>query len=191
VEGAWLRFDRIATSSCPATSIAATGSSLISGAFVVDLLDANAQFPDLTLATDPLCGIELTLASGATNAAGPPPGPLGAASILVTGTRQDGAPFAISTSTTLRFTLLAPAPIDPAEYESVLLGFDVAVWLTGTDLAAVPLDAQGVARLDGALQPGSTTTFETQVPAGTRLYPDLNGNGALDANELTQPIAQR
>jgi hypothetical protein len=153
----------------------------------VNLLDPGAELSDL-FSDEPWCGINLTLApAGNLNS---PAGELGAASILVTGTRLDGAPFVISSVATLPISLSAANVLEPLAYESVLLGFDVAVWLSGTDLEAIPLDAEGVARLDGAAEPGATTTFESRIPAGTGLYPDLDADRVLDADELLQPLAR-
>ncbi len=183
VESAWLKVSSISRSDC-----AAQEPHAISDGFVSDLVAGSDEVSDLDLGQEPLCTLELSLSPDAPPPSGAPP-ELELSSLVVTGTRDDGAPFVISTPASLPIILYAPEPIDATSYQALVLGFDLGTWFNGTDLNTVVLDDQGVARLDGSAHPSSVAAFEAQVPPGSALYADLDGDGALDADEVAHPLA--
>lgn len=73
-----------------------------------------------------------------------------------------------------RFSLAADQP-------ALFLGFDVATWFGGLDLAGAELDGDGVAVIDDASNPGLLSAFESDMAAGIELYRDLDQDGAVDA----------
>ncbi len=178
VEGAWVSFSRIASTGCPASH----GGEL-APAFAVDLLDPDTALLDLDLGDQPLCGLELELAPA------PMPAAPTTSSIALSGVRVDDAPFVITTPATLPIALQTTAEIDPGQHPALLLGFDLAVWLSGTDLAGVPLNPEGVAQLDGHADPAAVATFEAQVVLGAALYSDTDADGVLDDNERATPLS--
>lgn len=111
-------------------------------------------------------------------------------SVLVTGVRADSARFAILSPRTIPIVLKTRPGIDLANSDALLLGFDLGTWLSGTDLSVVPLDSDGFAVLDGTVEPDAVAVFENQIPAGAAIYRDVDGDGALDPEELSEPLTE-
>ncbi len=184
VESAWLK-----VSSATGTTCDPHEARTISSGFVGDLVSGGDSLSNIDLGVDPLCALEFSLSLDAIPPAGAPP-ELETSSVVLTGTRSDGVPFLIAAPSLLPITLQAAAPVDPTGYDALLLAFDLAVWLEGTVLDDVVVDAQGVARLDGVAHPASVMTFQGQIAPGAALYPDLDADGVLDPEDLDHALAQ-
>jgi hypothetical protein len=148
------------------------GSEAVPEPLDLDLLDPST--PPLTIPVPgaALCDVALDISS-----------------IVVSGFRADDAPFVVSSLATLSVALTATTAVDVSDGEGLLVGFDLGIWLAATDLSAVPLDTDGVARLDGAQHPVALATFEAQIAPGTNLYRDLDGNHVIDVHEAAEPLA--
>lgn len=68
-----------------------------------------------------------------------------------------------------------------ADRPGLFLGFDVATWFAGVDLATAELDGEGVAVIDDASNPELLSAFEAELAAGIELYRDLDQDGSVDA----------
>lgn len=64
---------------------------------------------------------------------------------------------------------------------ALFLGFDVASWFAGVDLAGAELDGDGVAVIDDSSNTGLLSAFEADMAAGIELYRDLDRDGSVDA----------
>lgn len=62
----------------------------------------------------------------------------------------------------------------------LFLGFDVATWLGGVDLAGAELDGEGVAVIDQAQNADLLAAFEAALAAGVELYRDVDRDGSVD-----------
>jgi hypothetical protein len=175
-------------SSASATDCAAHELGTISSGFVTDLV-AGDGLSNIDLGVDPFCVLEFSLSPDAVPPAGAPP-ELETSSVVLAGTRGDGAPFVIAAPSSAPITLQAATPVDPAGYDALLLAFDLAVWLEGTVLDDVVVDAEGIARLDGVAHPATVMTFQAQIAPGAALYPDLDADGVLDPEDLEHALAQ-
>ncbi len=174
VESARLQVSTLTQTACDSGQVAVLAQGL-----AVDLLAQGQDLPQLRLAESALCALELSLA----------PGEQDPSTIVVSGLRADDAPFVIASPAQLAITLQPPAPLESTSHEALLFSFDVSIWLEGTDLAGVALDTDGVARIDGSLHPATVMTFDAQIALGAGLYPDLDADGNLDADEQQAPLA--
>jgi hypothetical protein len=68
-----------------------------------------------------------------------------------------------------------------ADRPGLFLGFDVATWFAGVDLASAELDGDGVAVIDETTNAELLSAFESDLAAGVELYRDLDQDGSVDA----------
>lgn len=129
------------------------------------------------LGPERLCGLALEL--GPSESAGP--------AVFIHGTRAVGAPFEVLSFATTTVALQAKAG-DEFGDQPLLLAFDLGVWFTQVDVHGAHAGADGVARLDAALNPDLLAAFEARASLSVTLYEDADGDGVLDDDEAT-PIA--
>lgn len=137
-----------------------------------DLLLEPPPSEGVTTAVTELCGLRLDVDPLSENALeGVPEG----ASLFVEGNDADGAPFQLSSDSSL--SLLLEADEDASFGAApLLLGFDVSLWLAGIPLAED--------RVDDAVE-----LLEAQLESAAALYVDGNDDQRLDDDEKT-PVAQ-
>ena len=143
-------------------------AALVLDARGYDLLDAPSE--EVTTGVADWCGIELDVDPPSSSPKGVPKG----SSLYVGAQTAEGAAleFASEGSHALRFQA-AKGGFGSA---SLLLGFDLASWLTG-----LPFAEPDMAEAESAL-------LDSQLGASAALYADTNENGELDEEELT-PLA--
>ncbi|HEV8244681.1 MAG TPA: hypothetical protein VGP93_02900 [Polyangiaceae bacterium] len=185
VASAWLEVSQITTSACGGTQ---QGEQVLASNFAVEVVSGAGNAPALAQ-TQAFCQVSVQAAAGGVPPTGAP-AELASAAMVVSGTRADGVPFTITSSSTPAVSLLASSAIEPSRYAALLFAFDVSVWFSATDLQAVPLDAHGIALLDGVSHPATLGGFDTQVALSAALFEDTDENGQLDDSERTHPLAQ-
>lgn len=132
------------------------------------------------------CGLRLPLLRAADDDTLPAGAPdeLRGHSIMLAGElpEQDGTPFAITSKLERTLSLVA----DHSSFElgpdsaRVLLGFDVAAWLDGIDLAAAPRDADGRIAISEDSSPELLQRFEDNLAQGVDVFLDPDGKGSFE-----------
>ena len=95
---------------------------------------------------------------------------------------QSGTPFVITSGLERTLSLVA----DHSSFElgpdsaRLLLGFDVAAWLDGVDLAAAPPDADGRIVISQDSSPELLQRFEDNLAAGVDVFLDPSGKGVIE-----------
>jgi hypothetical protein len=147
-------------------------------------IDLAADPPALAFETGvrDYCAIRLAVAPSSAAE----PAELTDLSLHVRGTRSDGIPFEIQSALELDLELRASsgARFD-ARHHAV--GFDLAVWLAGADVADATV-TDGVAVIDSRQNSGVLSAFEANTSLAVALYEDADRDALLDDDELT-PVA--
>ena len=155
---------------------AETAGEVVSGIAFGDLVEISA--------TEAYCRVEVPLHPIDALPAGAPP-LLSGSTMVITGTRADGAPFRIVSAMVLRAGIRSA--IDrfevPAEPPSLLAGLDVAVWLAGIDLGSLPTEPDGTVLVDATHNAGALAAFEANVLASADLFHDDDEDGHVDPGE--------
>jgi hypothetical protein len=128
------------------------------------------------------CGVRIEIAPAAE---GPGvPSAIALKSAFLRGKRADGVAFEVTSATPSTIDLLPVAP-PPARLaaRSVILSFDVVVWLRGLGLDRVSRDPRGVVLVDAQTQPVALAIFDQQTAEAAVLHDDVNQNGRLDMAE--------
>lgn len=180
VASVWLALSDVGFTPGSGCAAEATPRFHAPGIGVGDHASGEPVTTDFTLEPGAYCAVSLPL----TLATEPPadaPAALRGASVLVTGTLADGTPFVLRSRTTEAFSLRA----DTGEFSmatgqsDTLLGFDVAVWLGGTDWSSADSAADGIT-ISAEQNPHLLERFEANLPHGVRLFRDREGDGRLD-----------
>ena len=154
-----------------------------SDSVVVDLAGDIVRGVPTRLPEGAICGLHVSPGPAAAL-------PLGAPeafrdhTLLVRGTRSDGSPFELVSGETTGIDIVSTTDdVVLAMDGHVLLAFDVARWLAGVDLDAIPLDMDGVARLG----PGASSVG---LGGSIALYRDVDRDGRVGPlEERAGPIA--
>ncbi len=107
--------------------------------------------------------------------------------LYIHGHRTDGSEFDVE-STTPQALSLSSANAAQFGKTPLLLGLDLGVMFSGVDVHSAHAGADGIARLNAALNPAPLAALEHALSPSLELYADSNANGVLDAGELT-PVA--
>jgi hypothetical protein len=144
---------------------------------------------DITLAAGDYCGVRVPFepasAARVAELTGAPEA-LAGHSIVITGTLPDGRAFELRSASEHEVFLSA----DDAAFEmsreagNVLIGFDVAQWLSPLDFSAATVDADGVVYVDGERNPQLLSAFDAQVASGTALFRDPDDDGAVKTDSV-------
>ncbi len=81
----------------------------------------------------------------------------------------------------------ASFPMHP-DAPRVLVGFDLAAWLAGLDLASATVDDEGVRVLSPERNPELLAEFEAALASGAALYRDADESGEVSSD--ASPIAR-
>ncbi len=105
-------------------------------------------------------------------------------SVLLEGHLADGSAFSLASprATEVRVAALAGSFALDDERFALLLGFDLATWLSRTDFTTATREADGSVRVDETHNPDLLDSFETELAAGLELYRDRDADTALDTN---------
>jgi hypothetical protein len=129
------------------------------------------------------CGVRIELAPAA-EGPGVPSG-IALRSAFLRGKRADSIAFEVASATYSTIDLLPVAP-PPGRLaaRSIILSFDVVVWLRGLGLDRVSRDPRGVVLVDAQTQPAALAMFDQQTAEAAILHVDVNQNGRLDMAEI-------
>jgi hypothetical protein len=183
VSQAWLALDPIDIA--PAADCGAAGEVSQPPDFgTADHAAAGATLEEFELAEGDYCGALLPFTRAALPLPAGAPAELEGASVVITGEiAATGTPFRLVSrqERTVDVHALGDGFGLRADQPGLFLGFDVATWFAGVDLAAAELDGEGVAVIDDASNPDLLGAFEADLAAGIELYRDLDRDGSVDA----------
>lgn len=111
-------------------------------------------------------------------------GPLGNYSLVIGGARADGTPFQVNSRFETHITLSSG---EPFEVGSLILAFDVAVWLDPVEVHGAVLH-EDVAQIDDQANPEILAAIELRTAISAELFVDADADGHLDADESV-PVA--
>jgi len=154
---------------------------------------ATGQAPPTEFASEPgrYCGVRLPFAPSDKLPDGAP-NSLKTESVLVRGTLPDGRAYEIHSALQESLNLRATAGdfVLDSNHRSVVIGFDVADWLselswddaTTTDGSVIVSDSSNAALL---------AQFEAALPSGVALFRDHDENGEMDSDPEELAVTQR
>lgn len=139
---------------------------------------------EITLDAGEYCGVRVPFTPATTTmleALAGAPEALAGHSILITGTLADGRAFELRSKLADDVFLSADdAPFEMGDDAgNVLIGFDVASWLSSLDFASATAAADGVVHVDEDRNAALLSAFDAQVAQGTALFRDLHDDGAV------------
>lgn len=129
------------------------------------------------------CAARVLLARGAGDLAPD----LAGRSALVQGVRADGIPFQIASELELTVDLTSSPPTTPFGSRRLLLGFDLAEWLSGVGVETATPE-NGVVSIDATHGVDALAVFDAQAASAVALFDDADGNGQR-ASDNQQPAA--
>ena len=144
---------------------------------------------DLELPEGRYCGVSFPLIVAGKDV-GTAPMQLAEHSIVIVGKRDDGATFELRSTFAKDLFLEAPAggfAMDDAD-GSVLIGFDVAVWLSEVDLDSASIGADRNVLVDATHNPHLLADFDRNVQRGVALYRDAKASGQVEPD--AKPLAE-
>lgn len=148
--------------------------------FPIDLfLDPPAGVEFVT-GVSSYCGIQAKIGP-ATSADLPE---LQGSSVLLHGTRADGATFALTSGLVTTLSLESTEPFD---VRHLVLGVDLDAWFANVDVTDAAASDDGVL-IDADDDPDLLAAFEGDTASAFALYDDTNGDGQLTDAELV-PVA--
>jgi hypothetical protein len=104
-------------------------------------------------------------------------------SIVLRGERADGTPFLLTHPEHDDLELEATDGVIDALDRTLLLSFDVAVWMRDVDLDGATVGDDGVIHINGAENTERLDRFEVNLECSLELYADGNGDGSVDASD--------
>jgi len=107
-------------------------------------------------------------------------------SAVVEGVRADGVPFQIASELELTVELTSGPPASPFQ-SRLLLGFNLAKWLSGVDVETAAAD-NGMVTIDSTHGVDALAVFDAQLKSTVALFDDADGNGQL-AGDNQPPAA--
>lgn len=182
VDQAWISFGAVALvpeGGCPDTTGALEGSVLGAG----DHSEPGALSFEIELAsTASFCGLVAPFVPSDALPAGAPPELAGRALVLV-GHLADDTPVRIVSAFEGDVTVSdaggAPFALETDSY-GLLVGLDMARWVSGVDLAGAVREADGSIVLDDTRNTALRDALDARVPEGVELYRDEDADGVLD-----------
>jgi len=178
VNHAFVMIDRVQLLPC-----SGSGKSLD---FPVGELDLTQRPPHLLLAESEeteFCAARVLLAHGAGDLAPE----LAGRSALVEGVRADGLPFQIASELELTVDLTSNPATSPFGSRRLLLGFNLAQWLSGVGVETAVAE-NGLVSIDSTHGPDALAAFDARVKSAVALFDDADGNGQL-AGDKQPPAA--
>lgn len=131
------------------------------------------------------CGVAIELEAAEAPPEAPPE--LDPSALVVEGALADGTPFRVLSEGSASWTLDGAFDLTRKDH-ALVLGFDVAGWFDGVDVASLPLE-DGVLLLDDDTESDLLASFEDNLDASPALFADTDDDGALDLAETESPLA--
>jgi hypothetical protein len=189
IEQAWMVLGDVRFVEGDACTSAAGGELAARGIGIGDHATGHGERSDLELPEGRYCGVSFPLIV-AGNDVGTAPMQLARHSIVIVGKRDDGVAFELRS--TLAKDLFLEAPRGGFEMDdaggSVLIGFDVATWLSAVELDRADPGSDGSVLIDAAHNPDLLDEFDRNVQRGVALYRDTDASGKVDPK--AKPLAE-
>ncbi len=183
VSQAWLALDPIAW--FPDFDCIGSAASDMPDFGTADHAAAGAVLEEFELVEGHYCRARLPFVPASAPLPGGAPAELEGASVFIAGeVVASGTPFRLVSRLERTIDVRAVGGQSfalQADQPALFLGFDVATWFAGVDLAGAELDGDGVAVIDDASNPDLLSAFEGDLAAGIELYRDLDRDGSVDS----------
>jgi len=182
VSQAWLALDAIAW--FPAFDCVGTISDDSADFGTADHAAAGAVLEEFELVEGTYCRAVLPFVHAAAPLPEGAPAELEGSSLVITGeVAASGTPFFLVSrlERTIDIRAVGQGFTLESDRPGLFLGFDVATWFAGVDLAGAELDGDGVAVIDDTSNPDLLSAFESDLAAGIELYRDLDQDGSVDS----------
>lgn len=144
----------------------------LAGAGVVVAIDADP---------DGHCGMVVPLPARNDVLPAGAPDELRGNSIVLRGERADGTPFLLTHPEDDDLELEATHGVIQALDRTLLLSFDVAIWMQDVDLDSATVGDDGVIHINAGENVALLDRFELNLECSLELYADGDGNGSVDA----------
>jgi hypothetical protein len=158
-------------------------ASVGTSAFPVDVF----VFPPSSLALDTAvsdyCSIHVELAAGTSTKPA-----LDAASVHVTGSRDDGAPFDVTSTVAATLDFVSMPVGKPLDATKLFLGVDFDAWFADADVSGAEPDDDGAVLVNADTNADLLAAFDASTSSAFALYVDENRDGTLTDDEL-EPVA--
>jgi hypothetical protein len=189
VEQAWIVLGDVRFVEGDACTSAENGELAAKGIGIGDHATGHTERSDLELPEGRYCGVSFPLIVAGKDV-GTAPMQLARHSIVIVGKRDDGIAFELRS--TLAKDLFLEAPRGGFEMDdtdgSVLIGFDVATWLSAVELDRADAGSDGSVLIDATHNPDLLDEFDRNVQRGVALYRDANASGKVDLE--AKPLAE-
>jgi hypothetical protein len=150
------------------------------------LIAADLVSPDVRVKVDVkpgiYCGMVVPLENRTSELSADAPQPLHDHSIFVRGRRADGVPFTLAFPEQDELELAARGSFEVTRDTTLLLAFDVAVWMRDVDLGRAQV-VDGSIRIDEEHNQALLRVFEANIDCSLELYEDTNGSGRLETGD--------
>lgn len=189
VEQAWMVLGDVRFVEGDECMSAKNGELAAKGIGIGDHATGHPVHTDLELPEGRYCGVSFPLIVAGKDV-GTAPMQLAKHSVVIVGKRDDGAAFELRSTFAKDLFLEAPAggfEMNEAD-GSVLIGFDVAVWLSGVELDRASTGADGNVLIDATHNPDLLADFDRNVQRGVALYRDEKASGKVDPS--AKPLAE-
>lgn len=163
---------------------------VIDGPFVTDLAEGPAALAQ-RLPEGNYCSVRVSLERAAAGDAGFPT-ELTGHSVLLHGQRSDGTPVVIRSRDKPDFVLRGRSEAFRVEdaHNALFLAFDAAAWLEGVGIESATPNAAGEILIEPGSDDARLRTFETNLKRSLALFKDGDRDGALEASEADEPLAE-
>ena len=178
VDRAFVMLDRVELLPC-----SGNGKSLELSVGEVELTQRPTRLLLVESEETDFCAARVLLARGASDLAPE----LAGRSALVAGVRSDGVPFQIASELELTVDLTSGPPASPFGSRRLLLGFNLAKWLSGVGVETAVAE-NGTVSIDSTHGPDALAVFDAQTKSAVALFDDADGNGQL-AGDNQPPAA--
>lgn len=158
-------------------------ASIGTTAFPIDLFVFPPSSLTLDTAVDDYCSVHVELEAGTSTKP-----LLDAASVHVTGSRDDGVPFDVTSTVAATLDFVSMPLGKPLDSTKLFLGVDFDAWFADTDVSGAEPDDDGAVVVNADTNTDLLAAFDAATPSAFALYVDENHDGTLTDAEL-EPVA--
>ncbi|HEX5098364.1 MAG TPA: hypothetical protein VFV94_02645 [Polyangiaceae bacterium] len=158
-------------------------ASIGTTAFPIDLFVFPPSSLTLDTAVSDYCSVHVELEAGTSTKPA-----LDAASVHVTGSREDGAAFDVTSTVAATLDFVSMPIGKPLPATKLFLGIDFDAWLANADVAGAEPDDDGAVIVNAGANTELLAAFDDATASAFALYVDENHDGTLTDAEL-EPVA--
>jgi hypothetical protein len=159
-------------------------ASIGTTAFPVDVFVFPPSSLVLDTAVSDYCAIHVELAAGTSTKPA-----LDAATVHVAGSREDGAPFEVTSTVAASLDFVSMPIGKPLDATKLFLGVDFDAWFADADVSGADPDDDGAVLVNADSNADLLEAFDAAAPSAFALYVDDNRDGTLTDDEL-DPVAR-